>query len=212
MKHKTDNGFLRREPIHITQVQIPEPRSENVVPAAASPTVQNEPLHRHVLPRRAASRSVLPFHSVEVEVCRRPHASHGVCDVKDELRVHGRLRYARAASVDDGDQSAVQFVHVALREEPASAASLVLHLGGGKKKRHTDVQTHAHDAEFDWKHHMFNTASLTMRFFFYHICLRGDAERERVDAAGGENSKVRRQSAAGGQSDLLLKDAAGRQH
>lgn len=62
-------------------------------------------------------------------------ASHGVCDVKDELHVHGSLRYARAASVDDGDQSAVQFVHVALREEPASAASLVLHLGGGKKKK-----------------------------------------------------------------------------
>lgn len=57
---------------------------------------------------------------------------------------------------------------------------------------------------------MFNTVSPTMSF--YHICLRGDAESERVDAAGGENSKVRRQSAAGGQSDLLLKDAAGRQH
>lgn len=68
-------------------------------------------------------------------------ASDAVCDVKDELHVQGGLRYARAASVDDGDQSAVQFVHVALREEPASAASLVLHLGGGKNT-HTHANTH----------------------------------------------------------------------
>lgn len=48
--------------------------------------------------------------------------------------------------------------------------------------------------------------------FSHHVSLRGDAKRERVDAAGGEDGEVRSQSAAGGQSHLLLKDAAGRQH
>lgn len=52
----------------------------------------------------------------------------GVCDVENELHVHGSLRYAGTASVDDGDQRAVQFVHVALGQQPASAAGLVLHL------------------------------------------------------------------------------------
>jgi len=48
--------------------------------------------------------------------------------------------------------------------------------------------------------------------FSYHISLCGDAKPERVDAAGGEDSEVRSQSAAGCQSDFLLKHAAGRQH
>lgn len=56
------------------------------------------------------------------------HASNDVRNVKDELHVHGGLRDAGAASVDDGDQGAVQLVHVALGEELASAAGLVLHL------------------------------------------------------------------------------------
>lgn len=47
---------------------------------------------------------------------------------------------------------------------------------------------------------------------FYHIGLCRDAKRERVDATGGKNSQVRSQSAAGSQSNLLLKGAAGRQH
>lgn len=48
--------------------------------------------------------------------------------------------------------------------------------------------------------------------FFYHIGLRGDAQRQRVDAAGGEDTQVRGESAARRQGHLLLKDAAGRQH
>lgn len=56
------------------------------------------------------------------------HASDDVCDVKDELHVHGGLGDAGAASMDDRDQSAVQLVHVALGEELASAAGLVLNL------------------------------------------------------------------------------------
>lgn len=52
-----------------------------------------------------------------------------MCDVKDELHVHGSLWYTSTPSMDDRDQSVVQFIHVALREEPASTASLVLHLG-----------------------------------------------------------------------------------
>lgn len=49
-------------------------------------------------------------------------------DVEDELHVHGGLRYAGATAVDDGNQGAVQLVHVALREESTSATGLVLHL------------------------------------------------------------------------------------
>lgn len=52
----------------------------------------------------------------------------GVCDVEYELHVHGSLWHAGAPAVDDGDQRAVQFVHVALGQQPASTASLVLHL------------------------------------------------------------------------------------
>lgn len=82
----------------------------------------------------AAASSVLPFFFVFSlfgwlgfqSVLR--HASDDVRNVKDELHVHGGLRDAGAASVDDGDQGAVQLVHVALGEELASAAGLVLHL------------------------------------------------------------------------------------
>lgn len=49
-------------------------------------------------------------------------------DEEDELHVHGGLRYAGATAVDDGNQGAVQLVHVALREESTSATGLVLHL------------------------------------------------------------------------------------
>lgn len=52
----------------------------------------------------------------------------GVCDVEDELHVHGSLWDTSAASMNDGDQGAVQLVHVALREEFSSRACLVLHL------------------------------------------------------------------------------------
>lgn len=45
-------------------------------------------------------------------------------------------------------------------------------------------------------------------YFYHHVSLCGDAERERVDAAGGENGEVRSQSAAGGHRHLLLKHAA----
>lgn len=58
----------------------------------------------------------------------RRRSSDDVRDVEDELHVHGGLRDAGAASVDDGDEGAVQLVHVALGEELASAAGLVLHL------------------------------------------------------------------------------------
>lgn len=68
-------------------------------------------------------------------------ALDGVCDVEDELHVHGGLRDTRAASVDDGDQGAVQLVHVALREEAASAAGLVLHLRARRTNRHTLTST-----------------------------------------------------------------------
>lgn len=51
-----------------------------------------------------------------------------VSDVENELHVHGGLGYAGSASVDDGDQRSVQFVHVALGQQPTSAARLVLHL------------------------------------------------------------------------------------
>lgn len=77
---------------------------------------------------------MLPFLSPFLFVCLvesqsvRRHSSDDVCDVKDELHVHGSLWDAGAASVDDGDQGAVQLVHVALGEELTSAASLVLHL------------------------------------------------------------------------------------
>lgn len=52
----------------------------------------------------------------------------GVRDVENELHVHGSLGNAGATSMDDGDQRAVQFVHVALGQQPASGAGLVLHL------------------------------------------------------------------------------------
>lgn len=52
----------------------------------------------------------------------------GVCDVESELHVHGSLGHAGAPSVDDGDQGAVQFVHVTLGQQPAPTAGLVLHL------------------------------------------------------------------------------------
>lgn len=62
-----------------------------------------------------------------------------MCDVENELHVHGGLGHAGTPSVDDGDQRAVQLVHVALGQQPASAAGLVLHLGKrkevGEKKR-----------------------------------------------------------------------------
>lgn len=58
----------------------------------------------------------------------------GVCDVESELHVHGSLGYAGATSVDDGDQGAVQFVHVPLGEQPASTAGLVLHLNEDREE------------------------------------------------------------------------------
>lgn len=64
-------------------------------------------------------------------VCRSWRAARvldGVRDVENELHVHGSLGNAGATSVDDGDQRAVQFVHVALGQQPASGAGLVLHL------------------------------------------------------------------------------------
>lgn len=42
-----------------------------------------------------------------------------MCDVEDELHVHGSLWYTSTTSMDDRDQSAVQLIHVALREELA---------------------------------------------------------------------------------------------
>lgn len=51
-----------------------------------------------------------------------------MCDVEGELHVHGSLGHAGASSVDDGDQRAVQFVHVTLGQQPAPTAGLVLHL------------------------------------------------------------------------------------
>ena len=62
-------------------------------------------------------------------------------DVEDELHVHGRVRHAGTTSMDDRDQSAVQLVHVALREEPASPASLVLHLRERERERERERQT-----------------------------------------------------------------------
>ena len=51
-----------------------------------------------------------------------------MCYVEDKLHVHGSVRDTGTTSVNDGDQSAVQFVHVALGEEPAPPPRLVLHL------------------------------------------------------------------------------------
>ena len=66
-------------------------------------------------------------------------------DVEEELHVHGDLGHAGTAAVDDGDQGAVQVVHVALGEQPAPRARLVLHLGwvGGTEGR-TDEDTGRH--------------------------------------------------------------------
>lgn len=71
-------------------------------------------------------------------------ALDGVCDVEKELQVHGRLGHAGAAPVDDGDQSAVQLVHVALGQQAATAAGLVLHLDGG-----AEDESHNHDRDPD---------------------------------------------------------------
>lgn len=118
-------------------------------------------------------------------------------DVESELHVHGRLGHAGAPSVDDGDQRAVQFVHVALGQQPAPTAGLVLHL-----------QEDRGEGGWSWLRKGVRKGLLRR----YHVSLRGDAEGERVDASGGENGQVRRQGAAGGQSDFLLEAAAGRQH
>ncbi len=71
-----------------------------------------------------------------LSVSRSAGALDGVCDVEGELHVHCSLWNACATSVDDGDQSAVQLVHVALREEASSTAGLVLHLTANTH-RHT---------------------------------------------------------------------------
>lgn len=76
-------------------------------------------------------------------------ALDGVCDVEDELHVHGSLRHTSATSMDDGDQSAVQLVHVALREEPASGASLVLHLRASTETLTTPLSKGTEDIEED---------------------------------------------------------------
>lgn len=122
-------------------------------------------------------------------------ALDGVSDVEDELHVHGSLRHAGATSVDDGDQGAVQLVHVALREQPSCAAGLVLHLR---------AQT-TFSRSYTPQRRAASAAS-------YHIGLGGDAKAERVDAGGGEDGEVRSESAAGGHGDLLLKHAAGREN
>lgn len=113
------------------------------MPATAGPTVQIEPLalvFRATGGRWRGQRLPLCYlfffffqfvslfgWLVRFQSVRR-HASDDVRNVKDELHVHGGLGDAGAASVDDGDQGAVQLVHVALGEELASAAGLVLHL------------------------------------------------------------------------------------
>lgn len=125
----------------------------------------------------------------------------GVCDVEKELHVHGSLWYAGTPSVDDGDERAVQFVHVALGQQPASTASLVLHL-------HKEAEEKV--GSF-WEIHT-HKRILIRGYRSYHVSLCWDAESEWVDASRGENSQVRRQSAAGSQSDFLLEAAAGRQH
>lgn len=69
----------------------------------------------------------------------RQHMSDDVCNVKDKLHVHGGLGDAGTASMDDRDQGAVQLVHVALGEELASAAGLVLHLQVQKHITHANL-------------------------------------------------------------------------
>lgn len=66
--------------------------------------------------------------SLSAAFCSHCGVLDGVCDVESELHVHGSLGHAGAAPVDDGDQRAVQFVHVTLGQQPAPAAGLVLHL------------------------------------------------------------------------------------
>ena len=78
-----------------------------------------------------------PLMSVGRNVCAC--VLDAVCYVVDKLDIHGYLWHTGSASVDDGNEGAVQLVHVALGKEPASRARLVLHL------RHTHTQTHEHE-------------------------------------------------------------------
>lgn len=49
-------------------------------------------------------------------------------DVEEKLHVHGLMGDTGASSVDDGNQGPVQIVHILLRQEVATRASLVLNL------------------------------------------------------------------------------------
>lgn len=69
-----------------------------------------------------------------------------------------------------------------------------------------------HTREAEPQHIPWKVTARIVFLFFYHIGLRGDAQRQRVDAAAGEDTQVRGESAARRQGHLLLKDVAGRQH
>ena len=109
-RHTTDNQFT------------PRPQSRNVV--------SSDWLHVRLCIKRSCciNTSCSCSQPRSVQYCKSASVLDGVCDVEDELHVHSSLWDTSTTSVDDGDQSAVQLVHVALREEPTSAAGLVLHL------------------------------------------------------------------------------------
>lgn len=125
--------FLNRQPHNISLHPFkthPQPQRGKVTEASC-PMCTNNCCH---------SRQLLVLCSTtfcKVILSSSACALDGVCDVEDKLHVHGSLWNTSTTSVDDGDQSAVQLVHVVLREQSASRASLVLHL-----RAKTHIYTH----------------------------------------------------------------------
>lgn len=65
------------------------------------------------------------------DYCSLDHLSHASLDrmhnVENKLHVHRTLWNTGTTSMNDRYQSAVKLIHVALRKEPSSRTSLVLH-------------------------------------------------------------------------------------
>lgn len=72
--------------------------------------------------------------------------SQAVGNVEEELHVEGVLGDAGAASVDGGDQSAVQLVHVVLGHRPTARTCLVLHLQSVRACAYTHTHTRTQNA------------------------------------------------------------------
>lgn len=205
-KHTNIQRFLNRKPTlqQLTSLQnTPRPQSGNDAPVTVCPpSLASCPIVHNCCitgcaqppPVKWICFSVLKSCTLSVS----SYALDGVCDVEDKLHVHGSLGDTSTTSVDDGDQSPVQLVHVVLREQPASRASLVLHL-------------RAKTPTYIYSPQLIQIHCCVTKTVLYHISLCGNAKRERVDAARTENCEVRNQRAAGSQSYLLLKHTAGRQ-